>query len=156
MKRLAVLTIMVLTMGVPGIVKANYLNHYFNGMYNSGYGCGYGWYSGYSGYGGYGGYGYGCDRTLGRVVGYGSLALNALQTVNQLSTNNRVLSIAEKEQDFRQEQIRAQNNTVPQNNTVLVRIERPEETQKNEELQQKIRILELELEKLKLQQKLNK
>ena len=147
MKRLAVLTIVVLMMGVPGTAKASYLNHYFNGMYNSGYSCGYGWYGGYSGYSGYSGYGYGCDRTLGRVVGYGGLAMNVLQVLDNRATNDRVLSMAEREQNFRQEQIRAQNNTV------LVRIERPEETQKNEELQQKIRILELELEKLKLQQK---
>jgi len=135
------------------------MNHYFGPGYRSGYGY------------------YG--RDLGRAIGYGGLAMSAFQMLdqssinnrlvnNQISATNRTISMAEKEQDFRHSQVLAQAQA--QRETVLVtrgpivyqlpvvhQVEKEsKEVQETKELQQKIKILELELEKLKLQQELEK
>ncbi len=106
----------------------------------------------------YGGYGYGRDRTLGRVTGYGGLAMNVLGGLNQISTtnrlvnhqistDNRMINMTEREQAFRHQQ------TGP----IVLQVKRPK-TQKNEnqELRKEVEALKLELEKLKLQQELEK
>ncbi|MBZ9578051.1 hypothetical protein KJA13_03415 [Patescibacteria group bacterium] len=107
----------------------------------------------------YGGYGCGRDRTLRRVVGYGGLAMDVLQMLDQNSANNRVLNsqisatnrtltMAEREQRFRHQQIRTRNNRV------LVR--KGSIAQGNEELRKEVEKLRLEVEKLNLQQEIKK
>ncbi len=120
------------------------------------------WAFGRSSYGGYGYYG--SDRTLRRVTGYGGLAMGVFQMLDQssvtnrlvdhqISVDNRMVGMAERDQ-----QIRAQNNTVlVRRGPIVLQVKKPK-TQKNEnqELQQEIESLKLELEKLKLQQELEK
>lgn len=98
-------------------------------------------------------YPYGCgrDRTLDRVLGCGGLVVDIFQTARetseskqalnaQISATDRTLSMAEREQVFRHEQIRAQSDT----------------KQENEKLREEIKNLELRLKKLELQQKIDK
>ena len=117
------------------------------------------WSFGNNSLGRYSRYGYGRDRTLSRVTGYAGIAIGALQALGESSANDRVLSMAEREQEFKHQQIRAQNNTVlVKRGPIVLQVKKPEQTQsqENQELQQRIRILELELEKLKLQQQAKK
>jgi len=108
-------------------------------------------------------YGYGCDSTFGKIIVGG-------QTLNQILVNDRVLSMAERkqaeelrmareEQNFRHQQIRVQNNTVlVKREPIVLQVKKPEQTQsdENEKLRQEVKALRLELEKLKLQQELEK
>jgi len=107
-----------------------------------------------------GGYGYGGrDRTLRRVTGYGGLTMNVLRALDkssisnrlvnhQISVENRMISMAERDQ-----QIRAQNNTVlTRRGPIVLQIKKPE-TQENEnqELRREIEALKIQLEELQKQ-----
>jgi len=82
-------------------------------------------------FGNYGGYGYyGGDSTLGKVLGYSSLGMGVFQMLdqssianrvvnNEISATNRMLSMDEREQEFRHQQIRAQ--TRARGKMVLIR-----------------------------------
>ena len=122
-----------------------------------------------SSYGGFGRYGYGRDKTLGRVLGYSELALGAFEVLDQSSTtnqlvnhqisvDNRMVSMAEREQEFKHQQIRAQNNTVlVKRGPIVLQVKKPK-TQKNEnqkvqQLQQQIKALEIQVKELQQQAK---
>lgn len=119
----------------------------------------------------YGRYGYGRDRTLGRIMGYGGLAMDVFQMLSgtsatdrvlnsQISATNRMLSMDEKEQAFRHQQIRAQARTsrkrvlatreIVTPITVRHRVEiEPEKTQEKKPQQDSIKT-ELQKEALEL------
>ena len=116
---------------------------------------------GHGRYGGYGRYGYyGRDRNT--VLDYVYSGMDLFRMLDQSS-------MAKKEQRFRHQQVRNWNSLAirPVIRTVIrtvrrpvvvLQVEKPEQTQSQEsqELQQRIRILELELQKLELQQQAKK
>lgn len=121
---------------------------------NYGYGYGYRSVLGRS----YGYYGHD-DRTLGRVMGYGGLALDVLHGLNQISVNNRMVRMAEREQVFRHQQYQRDQQIGVQISTVrrrpiVLQVRRPKaQKNKNQKLQQEIEALKIQLKELQQQVK---
>ncbi len=113
--------------------------------------------------------GHGSDSTFGKIMIGGSL-LNQILVGNKLvdhriSMDNQALDIIRRGQAPRYGQhriIRGRSNTVVPIRRIIktkpkkTQMTQMTQTQKSQELQQQIQILELELEKLKLQQELEK
>ena len=165
MKRLMIIVAMVL-MGISGqAIAGSWQGVLGNYPSYGGYGDGiyYGSWQGVLGnYPSYGGIYYGRDRTLGRIAGYGGLAIGVLQVIEQKSVTDRVLSMAERDQEFRHQQIRAQIRT-PRKKVlvgtdpaiyVLIPVDsqvktKPEKTQEKKQQQDSIKT-ELQKEALEL------
>jgi len=98
---------------------------------------------------------YGRDRsTLGKVLGYSEAGMNMLGGLNDISVTNRAMSMAEREQNFRHEQIRRiGSSTVLRTRVPIRRIIKPkkvqgQKSQEIQQLQQEKKELQIQLKKL--------
>lgn len=98
--------------------------------------------------------------TLGKVLGYVRPGMNIVGGLHQMSVTNRVVSMHEREQDFRHQQIRTQNNTVLRTTVPVRRIikikpkkAQVQKSQEIQQLQQQIKELQIQLKELQQQAK---